>query len=111
GSGARRYLLHSPAVTVGIAEENERAPRVVLNLADLDAPAGKLLPCLVDVGDDNLQPLHGTGHRVHDAGADHYRTRRAGRGELDEPKLVGNLMIVVGVETGHLIKRLRLVHV
>jgi hypothetical protein len=35
-ASARRYLLHGPAVPVRVAEEDERAPVELLDLADLD---------------------------------------------------------------------------
>jgi len=46
---ARRDLLHGPAVAVRIAEEDERAPGKILDVADLDpAPyqlvAGGVIP-------------------------------------------------------------------
>jgi hypothetical protein len=36
-------LLHGPAVAVGIAEEHERSPREVLDVADIHGAAGELL--------------------------------------------------------------------
>ena len=39
---ARRQLLHGPAVAVRIAEEDERAPGELPDLADLDPPRDEL---------------------------------------------------------------------
>ena len=36
---ARRDLLHRPAVAIGITEEDERTPREILDVADVDAAA------------------------------------------------------------------------
>src|SRR5438552_2892994 len=61
---ARGKLLHRPAVAVGIAEEHERAPREILDRADLDPSLEELLAGRVDVRDDQLQPLDGPGRHV-----------------------------------------------
>src|SRR5207245_2190199 len=54
---AARDRLHGPAVPVGVVEEDERPPRKMLDVADLDAPRDQLGACGVDVGHHHLQAL------------------------------------------------------
>src|SRR5262249_59594685 len=61
---ALRDLLHRPAVAVGIVEEHERAPREVLDLADVDPALDELGARRLDVGHDDLQTPHRTRRHV-----------------------------------------------
>src|SRR5687768_3000111 len=98
---ARRELLHGPAVAVRVREEDERAPVEVLDLADLDTAPGELGVRRFDVVDDQLQSLGGPGLRVAtESGADRDRGWRARWGQLDEPHLVADAMVLVGDESG-----------
>src|SRR5215218_412320 len=109
---ARRELLHGPAVAVGVAEEHEPAPREVLHLADLDAALEQLGARPLDVGDDELQPLHRPGRSIGDPLADGDRAGRPARRELDEAQPVAHAVVLVGVEAGLLgVEGLRAVHV
>ena len=97
-SGGPLDLLDRPAVAVWIGEEDEPAPREVLDLAGVDAPAGKLVAGGDDVGDHELHPDDGAGCRIGDPGPDRDRTGRARRRELDEPELVGHDVVVIGMK-------------
>ncbi len=57
-SPARTSLLHGPSVAVRVAEEDEPAPRVFPDFADLYAPLNELGTRRVDLGHDELQALH-----------------------------------------------------
>ena len=61
---AGRDLLYGPAVAVGVAEEDERAPVELLDLADIYPPLHELLPRCRHVRDDNLQALHRARWRI-----------------------------------------------
>ena len=50
-------MLQSPAIAVGIAEVNERAPRLDVDLADLDAAPREFVVRFPRVLDDHLQSL------------------------------------------------------
>ena len=67
-SAAGRKFLHGPGIAVRIAEEDERAPREILNLADRHAPSGEFAAGRLDVGHGQLHAVHGAWRRVHDAG-------------------------------------------
>src|SRR5258707_3309573 len=54
-SGAGRDLLNGPAVAVRVGEEDERAPRELLDLAHLDTTPDQIVAGGFDVGDDQLQ--------------------------------------------------------
>jgi hypothetical protein len=60
----------------------------VEELAHGDALAEQLVPCILDVGDDEERAMSGAGAQVD-------RARRAGRGQLHDAGLVG---AEVGVE-------------
>lgn len=97
-SGAGSNLLEGPAIAVGVAEEDERAPRHVLNVADLDSTLLQLRVHRLDIGHDHLQPFERSGRHRGQAGADGDRAGRAGRGELHEAEVGIHLMIVIRVE-------------
>ena len=59
-------LLHGPAVPVRVAEEDERTPVELLDLADLHPALGKLFTRGVYVRDDQLKALYGTRLRLRD---------------------------------------------
>jgi hypothetical protein len=65
--GPRLDLLDRPAVAVRVAKEHERAPREVLDLADVDAAARELGVRGLDVGDHELESLNGPRGRIGDA--------------------------------------------
>src|SRR5579859_91797 len=105
-------LLERPHVAVGVAEGDERAPRLHVDVAGLNAVREELLPGGLGVGHHALNALLRPGRHRGDPGAEDDGTRRPGRGELDEPQRLAHLVIVVGVEA-HLVdvKRLGTVHV
>jgi hypothetical protein len=98
----RRQLLQGPGVAVGVGEEHELAPRLHVDLAGLDPTFHELLAGGRDVFDHDLNALLRPGRHVGDPGAEHHRARRPGRGELDEPQALVDLVIVVSVEA-HLV--------
>src|SRR4029077_15063902 len=97
-SGARRNRLHRPAVAVGIAEEDELAPRELLDLADLHTPRGQFVVCGLDVADDHLHTLHGAWRSLCDTFADDNGTGRSWRSQLYEAQSFAHRIVVVGVE-------------
>src|SRR5918996_5059142 len=95
---ARRQLLHRPFVAVRIAEEDELAPRELLDLADLGAALDELGTRSLDVGDHHLHALHRAGLGIDQTLAQRDRARRPRRRQLDEANLVADAVVVVGVE-------------
>src|SRR3954469_15898816 len=95
---ALRDLLHGPAVSVGVLEEDEPPPRELLDLAGLHAALEEVRAGGVGVGDDELQALDRARLGLHDPGADRDRARRARGRELHEAHLVADAVVVVGVE-------------
>src|SRR6185312_5023620 len=92
------HLLERPGVAVGVAEGDERAPRLNVNVAGLHAVRKELLAGGLDIRHDDLHTLlrarrHLGNPRPHD-----HRARRSGRGELHEPQVVRHLIVVVSVE-------------
>src|SRR5439155_26098861 len=81
-------LLHGPPVPVWIAEEDERAPVEMLDLAHVHPACGELFPRGADVLDDELQTLDGARLHGSETGAEGDRARRFGRRELDEADFV-----------------------
>ena len=88
-SAARRDLLHGPAVAVGVAEEEEAAPREVLDVAGLGAAGAELGPRRLDVVDDELQAVREPGSVSTTPGPDGDGARRPGRRELHEANVLG----------------------
>jgi len=111
GSAARRQLLHRPFVAVWIAEVDERAPGERLDLADIQSALQELGARCLNVRHDELH-LSAAGRRIGDADAEHDRTCRARRGELNESKVLAHLVVMVGVKAGFLgVKALGPIHV
>ena len=108
GSAERRadplaYLLHRPLVAVRVGQEQElpAVPGVeLLDLRDLDAPAGQLGPGRVDVPDDQLEPRRGAARRVRTdhGGAHHDRAGRPGRRHVHHPHVRRGLGIGIEME-------------
>ena len=92
-----RQLLQRPGVTVRVAEEDERAPRLDVDVAGLHTARDQLLPCGRGIGHDHLHALVRPRRHLGDPGAQHDRACRSGRGELHETQRVGDLVVVVGV--------------
>src|ERR1700732_4638157 len=97
---ARRYLLNSPGVAVGIGEEHEPAPRELLDLAYVHSACEQVLAGAVGVLDDQLQPADRARLHLMDAARQRDRAGGTGRRQLDEAHLVAHLMVLVGVEAG-----------
>ena len=95
---ASRNRLDGPAVSVRVAEEDERAPRELLHLADLDPAGDELRMRSVNVGHHQLQALDRARRHVAEPRSDRDRAARPGRRQLDEADLVADLVVVVGVE-------------
>jgi hypothetical protein len=95
----RRQLLQRPGIAVGVAEGDEGAPRLDVNVAGLDAMSEELLASGLHVGDHDLDPFLGARRHVGDAGAHDDGARRPGRGELHKPQRLVHLVVVIGVET------------
>src|SRR5204862_843187 len=95
---AHGELLHRPAVAVGVAEEDERPPGEVLDLAHLDPARDELGARSVDVRHDQLQALHRPGRDAHDAVAEGDRARGPRGRHLHEAEVVRDPVVVVGVE-------------
>src|SRR4051812_24061110 len=85
--------LDGPAVAVGIAEEHEVAPRLPVDLADLDAGGEQLLARALDVVHHHLHTPDRAWFGRGDAHADADRARRAARGELDEAQLLAHPVV------------------
>src|SRR5918999_6321643 len=99
-SGPGGELLDGPAVAVGIAEEDERTPRELLDVPDLDPALDQFGPCGVDVRDNQLKALHGARLHLAEPGPQGDRARRPRRGELDEADPAADRRVLVQVEAG-----------
>ena len=66
----RGDLLYRPAISVGVAEENEVSPIEMLHVAHLDSPAGKLIVRCLNIGNHHLYPLNRPRRRINHADAD-----------------------------------------
>ena len=113
-SGPRRSsdLLHQPAVSVRVAERQERSvvlalgvgarhlrPRLeVKEVARRHAAPHQLSPGRFDVGHDQVQPLHGAGCRR--VGHQGDGAGRAVRGHLDDAEVVPGAVVDEQVESG-----------
>ena len=75
---AGRKLLDSPAISIGIAEEDEPPRQGLLDVSDIYAGVAQLRSCGLDVVDDHLESLCGAGWRRGDAVADDDRAARSG---------------------------------
>src|SRR5215471_14605230 len=102
GSGTRLpplgQLLERPGVAVGVAEGDERAPGLNVDVAGLHAMLEQVPPGGLDIRDDHLHALLRARRHLGDPRPHDHRARRPGRGELHEPQLVADLMVMVGVE-------------
>src|SRR5512142_1240139 len=95
-------LLDGPRVAVGVLEAEEGAAVALVedhHLADLDATVDQLLPCGAGVWHDQLEAAQRPRSHLVLGGviADHDRTARPPRGELDDVHLLG-LGVVVELE-------------
>src|SRR5258705_6516020 len=99
-AGPARELLDGPAVAVRVAEVDERAPGLDVDLADPDAASRELVVRGLDVLDDELEAAHRAGLGFGEADAHGDGARRAGRRELDETELRVHGRVVVEVEPG-----------
>ena len=102
GSGTRRDLLDGPAIAIRIAEIDEGAPRLHVDVADLDAAPDEFCARGVYVRDHQLETPDRPRPHVGDAGADRDRAGRSGRRQLDESKPLSHGDVDVGVEAGPL---------
>ena len=68
------------------------------DVAHLDAPADQLVPGGHDVVDHQVGAPVGAGDGVGDPPADGDRAGRAGRGHLDDPELVADVVVDVEAE-------------
>src|SRR3712207_4983755 len=98
GAVAGRQLLDRPAVAVRVREEQEAAPRVVLDAAVLDALCHEVGLGRLDVGDDQLQAFERTRPGAAEPGPERDRAAGPWRRDLDEAKLVADAVVVVDVE-------------
>src|SRR6185437_17140807 len=90
--------LERTTVAVRVFEEDEASPREDLDVADIDAAFGELLAARLGVVDDHLQAVDRARLHPMRARGERDRARGSGRRELDETKLVGHLVIMVGIE-------------
>src|SRR5918994_942452 len=95
-SGACWNLLDCPAVPIRVLEEDELAPIELLDLGNVHSPLDELCARRVNVGDDHLEALQGTGLHCHDSSPHCNRACRSGRRELHEPEILAHLVVVVG---------------
>ena len=92
-------LLDCPAVAVRILEEHEEdAGAELADVARIDAALDELRARGVNVGDDEVQPLHRARRRLDDAGAEADRARGAGRRELHDAELRAGGDVVIESE-------------
>src|SRR5215831_1961797 len=91
-------LLERPGVAVGVAEGDERAPGLNVDVAGLHPMLEQVPPGGLDIRDDHLHALLRALRHLGDPRPHDHRARRPGRGELHEPQLVADLMVMVGVE-------------
>ena len=82
-----------------VAEGDEGAPRLYVNVTGLDAMREQLLASGLHVGYHNLDSFLGARRHVGDAGAHDDGARRPGWGELHKPQRLVHLVVVIGVET------------
>src|SRR5437588_3833458 len=97
-SAALGQLLDRPAVAVGIAGMNERAPRLHVDIADIEPAVEQLLARSVRVGDDHLQSLDGSRRRIREALTERDRAGGTRWCELHEAQPVVDPLVMVGME-------------
>ena len=102
GSGTWRDLLDGPPIAVRIAEIDEGAPGLHVDVADLDPAPDEFGARGVYVRDHQLETPDRPRPHVGDAGADRDRAGRSGRRQLDESKPLSHRDVDVGVEAGPL---------
>src|SRR5581483_3225887 len=103
-------LLQRPAVPVGVGEEDELPPGVLLDATRLDPASRELGVRCGGVRYDDLRP-RGADRRIGETGADRDRAGRARRRELHEAQLRIDGVVVVEVEPDALVELLRAVDV
>jgi len=91
---AGRQLLQRPAAAVWIAEEDEGAPGVRLDVAYVDTPSGQLCVRSLDVRDDDLWTSRADGS-VRESLAEGDGARRPGWRQLHEADLLAHGVVVV----------------
>ncbi len=105
-------LLHHPAVAVRVGEGKKgtvvsalriepgglTARAEVKNLADFRTALDELRPSCLDVGDDEVESLHGAGLRARYPGPDRDRAGRAQWGQLDHAKSITGTVIHIEPE-------------
>jgi hypothetical protein len=64
-------LLQRPGIAVGVAEGDERAPRLNVNIAGLHAMRNEFPAGGLDIGDDALHTFLRAGRHLGDPGAQH----------------------------------------
>lgn len=82
----------------GVAEGDERAPGLDVDLARVHAAGDELPPSGVGVLHDDLHTSLGARQHLSDAGAQHDRAVRAGRRELHETQAIVDLVVMVGMK-------------
>src|SRR5665647_3369745 len=80
------------------SEEDEQEPPEVLNLADLDAPLDQLGPRGLDIGDHELQTLHGARASIRDPFPECDGTGRPGRRQLHDAERIADPAVMVHME-------------
>jgi len=93
-----RELLDGPPVAVRVTEEDEPAPREVLDVTHVDTAIAQLIVSDLDVVDDELHAPERPGHGIDKSLAHGDGAARARWRELHEPYLVPHRVVVIGVE-------------
>jgi hypothetical protein len=94
----RRSCCSAQMLPSAVAEGDERAPRLHVNVAGCTPCAMSCRRAASTSATTHLHALLRARRHLSDPGAEHGGARRPGRGQLHEPQPVVHLVIVVGVE-------------
>jgi SAM-dependent methyltransferase len=92
-------LLQRPGIAVGIAEGDERAPRLDVYFAHCHAVAYEMLSGGLDILDDDLHASLRSWRHIGDTSSEHHRAGGSGGRELYEAQRIVDLVVVVSVKT------------
>jgi hypothetical protein len=104
-------LLQRPGVAVRVAERDERAPRLNVNVAGVYAALDELPPGGLDIRNNDLHTFLGTRRHFGDAGAHHDGTCQTSHGTLPRlPAAAATALLIASAAFHRVVYRRRLKH-